>query len=655
MARGIKVFYAATTSALPSADMQENDYCIIKSDEAGASPRTISGATAEAITESDIYQSKVYKYNGTSWVAVTNFAFTDESLIANVTKVRRAHMDDFRSLIKAMQDVKASRFGDTYYNTHNFTNSVLSWGRDDDAAKLYLSDNGADSQWLTFEFGNNRADKIRFMYRSGATLDPVFDIEGDQLISAKPVFVPTADAATNNTQVATTAYVTTAIGNLIDGAPGALNTLNEIAAALADDANYSGTIVTQLGLKAPLESPALTGIPTAPTPVAIDNSTAIATTEFVKGQLPTLGGLGGEPAGTAAAAIDAHKIITTGVHGLDGKAPLDSPALTGTPTAPTAASAVSNTQIATTGFVHSVIASSNMFIAPWSNVGTYKIGDVVIILGVLMFKSLQDNNMSTDFTVTSTDWECLNRYTQITSMFFDKIVKFDFDITLIVAGYGGGGGGGYAGYQGGNGTGGGGAGLFSDEIILLKNYYYHIDIGAGGSAGDHGALTPPTSGGSTKIIRSDEHSTIGNPVNPVIVFEALGGEGGQCAHNMAQNGSGSVGTGLSQYISTGGDGGNQATGGAGHTYSRDTDLFIGTYLDIPPLSENISYGHTFPASLYAGGWGAGGGGGFNGIGGAAWGAGNMNGAVGSGAGGGSMADTNTISGSGGSGGLYIIY
>ena len=53
---------------------------------------------------------------------------------------------------------------------------------------------------------------------------------------------PTASAGTNTTQLATTAFVSTAVANTIDGAPGALDTLNELAAALGDDANFSTTI-----------------------------------------------------------------------------------------------------------------------------------------------------------------------------------------------------------------------------------------------------------------------------------------------------------------------------------------------------------------------------------------------------------------------------
>ena len=58
---------------------------------------------------------------------------------------------------------------------------------------------------------------------------------------------PTATAGTNTTQVATTAYVGTAISNLVAGAPTTLDTLDEIAAALADTANFSDTVVLKTG------------------------------------------------------------------------------------------------------------------------------------------------------------------------------------------------------------------------------------------------------------------------------------------------------------------------------------------------------------------------------------------------------------------------
>ena len=81
---------------------------------------------------------------------------------------------------------------------------------------------------------------------------------------------------------ATQQYVTQEISQLVDAAPGALDTLNELAAAIGDDANFSTTVTNSLTTKAPLDSPSLTGSPTAPTPSALDNSTKIATTAFVQ-------------------------------------------------------------------------------------------------------------------------------------------------------------------------------------------------------------------------------------------------------------------------------------------------------------------------------------------------------------------------------------
>ena len=78
--------------------------------------------------------------------------------------------------------------------------------------------------------------------------------------------------------------ISTAVDSLVDGAPSLLNTLNELAAAINDDANYTTTITTALGTKAPLASPALTGVPTAPTADADTNTTQIATTAFAKAE-----------------------------------------------------------------------------------------------------------------------------------------------------------------------------------------------------------------------------------------------------------------------------------------------------------------------------------------------------------------------------------
>jgi hypothetical protein len=54
---------------------------------------------------------------------------------------------------------------------------------------------------------------------------------------------------TASTDAANKGYVDTAVSNLVDGAPDLLNTLNELAAAINDDANYTSTLTTALGTK----------------------------------------------------------------------------------------------------------------------------------------------------------------------------------------------------------------------------------------------------------------------------------------------------------------------------------------------------------------------------------------------------------------------
>ena len=108
-------------------------------------------------------------------------------------------------------------------------------------------------------------------------------------------------------------------------------------------------------------NPTLTGEPKAPTPPAGNNTTRIATTAFIQAAITAL--INGAPATLdtmkeiAAAINNDPKFSTTINNALALKAPLSSPALTGTPTAPTAAQSANNTQIATTAFVKSAIAA----------------------------------------------------------------------------------------------------------------------------------------------------------------------------------------------------------------------------------------------------------------------------------------------------------
>lgn len=148
--------------------------------------------------------------------------------------------------------------------------------------------------------------------------------------------------------------------SILDGAPGMLNTLNELAEALGDDPAFFTTVATNLsnheadatnvhGIANTADLVTLAGTQT------LTNKTITSPSGLVKADV----GLG-----NVDNTSDANKPVSTATQtALDLKAPLASPALTGTPVAPTAALGTNTTQIATTAFVDAAIealASRNL-------------------------------------------------------------------------------------------------------------------------------------------------------------------------------------------------------------------------------------------------------------------------------------------------------
>ncbi|MEI7218363.1 tail fiber protein [Pectobacterium carotovorum] len=126
---------------------------------------------------------------------------------------------------------------------------------------------------------------------------------------------PTAASGSNDTQLATTAFVKAAVAALVNGSPAALDTLQELANALGNDPNFSTTVLNAIAdvktdaasklnahasildahpQYAPKASPAFTGTPTAPTAASGSNDTQLATTAFVKAVVAAL--VNGSPA-----------------------------------------------------------------------------------------------------------------------------------------------------------------------------------------------------------------------------------------------------------------------------------------------------------------------------------------------------------------------
>ena len=99
------------------------------------------------------------------------------------------------------------------------------------------------------------ADK-NFIVKNGLTVGSTERISSAGVITGTTA---TQSVGNSSTLLATTAYVRGEIDALIDSAPGTLNTLDELAAAINDDAQFNTTLTDAVALKAPLASPTFTG------------------------------------------------------------------------------------------------------------------------------------------------------------------------------------------------------------------------------------------------------------------------------------------------------------------------------------------------------------------------------------------------------------
>ncbi len=164
---------------------------------------------------------------------------------------------------------------------------------------------------------------------------------------ASPTFTgtpaaPTAGAGTNTTQLATTAFVSAAVAALVDGAPGAIDTLNELAAAINDDASFSTTITNSI---AAVQSD-----------VDQNEVDGDAADSALSGRLDTLEADATTASAVATVQADVDQNEADADAAIALKANIASPALTGTPTAPTAAADTNSTQIATTAYVQTEVS-----------------------------------------------------------------------------------------------------------------------------------------------------------------------------------------------------------------------------------------------------------------------------------------------------------
>jgi hypothetical protein len=231
-----------------------------------------------------------------------------------------------------------------------------------------FANNTAPLQPILGQLWYNSATNVLSAYGAGNAWIPLATQEYVQLQKVSPALTgvptaPTAPAGTANTQIATTAFVTSSpqfagTPTAPTAAAGTNTTQLATTAFVTSSPQFAGTPTaptaaagtntTQLATTAFVTAgPEFVGIPTAPSAANTANNTQLATTAFVQNQKVSPA-LTGTPTATTAAAGDSSTRIATTAFVQGEKV---SPAFTGVPTAPTAAAGTSTTQLATTQFV----------------------------------------------------------------------------------------------------------------------------------------------------------------------------------------------------------------------------------------------------------------------------------------------------------------
>jgi len=208
------------------------------------------------VTITSAISGNILTHNGTNWI---NSPFT----IQNAGGVSVSGETSGDVLL-----FNGSNYVNTAHTLANITNVTLTT----EANGEFLKYNG--SAWINASIPEiNTLNDVGNVAITSATSGDVLKWSGTQWINSDILASPgltgvptaaTASTTTSTTQIATTAFVQQELAALVESAPATLDTLNELAAALGDDANFSTTVTNSLALKAPLESPTFTGTVTLP-------------------------------------------------------------------------------------------------------------------------------------------------------------------------------------------------------------------------------------------------------------------------------------------------------------------------------------------------------------------------------------------------------
>lgn len=180
MSRGAIIIYITRPEDLATiVNPQELDLAVVKVDAK-------TGVTEPADKEK---HRAVFQYFQGNWIVIDNTkaTFTTDTLVPNVSKIKRSHIEELRNFTNFIMNYYASRYGDVYFHTHNYSKASLWWSLDGaevmqgNFAKITFDDYdvaGMYKKWLTVNFGaiadttnEDINSRVRFSYKDSTQID----------------------------------------------------------------------------------------------------------------------------------------------------------------------------------------------------------------------------------------------------------------------------------------------------------------------------------------------------------------------------------------------------------------------------------------------------------------------------------------------------
>jgi hypothetical protein len=244
--------------------------------------KTVDGAGSGLDADLLDGQSSAYYARKAYWPdATTQLGLTGHSLTNLDTTALWAKPAGYQTMVRASNsNGLPSNHGQDYFGYAVTSRRDTGGGY---SALLTAYDNS--NMWFTYQGSSASYPTWRKLWHDGND-GSGSGLDADKLDAQQGSYYLDYNNFTNTPTIpslsgyATESYVNTQVSNLVDSAPGTLDTLNELAAALGDDANFSTTVTNSIATKMPLAGGSFTGDVTFGTGADFGSAVASSTTDL---------------------------------------------------------------------------------------------------------------------------------------------------------------------------------------------------------------------------------------------------------------------------------------------------------------------------------------------------------------------------------------